>query len=120
MSLKPQILSFYGRIPDINKCLEISVNAKKNKQGCTLREMEKPGVAVDGIGSNTASIIDVMAIVQRMIVESKTLSVIANSVSQEFLLILNKINALMRGMKMDRFCPATTKMNMGKNSVAIG
>ena len=63
------------------------MKAKKNKQCCTLGEIEKFWVAVDDISSKTASIIDVMTIVQKLIVEYKTLSDITKSVSQKFLLV---------------------------------
>ena len=52
-----------------------------------LGEIEKFWVAVDDISSKTASIIDVMTIVQKLIVEYKTLSDITKSVSQKFLLV---------------------------------
>ena len=81
--------------------------------------MEKRWVAADDIGSNNASIIDVMAIVQKIIVEYKN-SLIFQNQFRKSLSIGNKINALMPGMTIDRFCPATQKMNMAKNSVAIG
>ena len=73
-------LNFYGRISDIKKWLRISLNAKKNKQGCSFWRNWKTWVAVNDIGSNTASIISVMATVQMMVVEYKTFSGIATSV----------------------------------------
>ena len=44
-------------MPDIKKCFKKSLNAKKNKQGCTFRRNRKPWIAVDDFGSTAASII---------------------------------------------------------------
>ena len=56
-------------------------------------EIEKRGVAVDGIGFNTASIIDEMAIVQKLNIKHSL--IMQNQYSQESLLVWNNVNALM-------------------------
>lgn len=75
-------MSFYGLIPDIKTRMEISMLRKTSKAALS-GEIEKLGIVVDDISFNTASVIDLMAIVWTMIVEYKTFSDTAKSVSQE-------------------------------------
>ena len=75
-------MSFYGLIPDIKTRMEISMLRKTSKAALS-GEIEKLGIVVDDISFNTASVIDFMAIVWTMIVEYKTFSDTAKSVSQE-------------------------------------
>ena len=42
-------------------------------KGCTFRGNRKTWVAVDDINSNTASVIDVMVLVQKIVIEYKKL-----------------------------------------------
>lgn len=62
--------------------MEISMLRKTSKAALS-GEIEKLGIVVDDISFNTASVIDLMAIVWTMIVEYKTFSDTAKSVSQE-------------------------------------
>ena len=75
-------MSFYGLIPDIKTRMEISMLRKTSKAALS-GEIEKLEIVVDDISFNTASVIDFMAIVWTMIVEYKTFSDTAKSVSQE-------------------------------------
>lgn len=58
---------------------------RKTNKATLSREIEKLGVAVDDIGSNTGSIINVMAIVQKTVIECKTFPDTAKSVFTRFL-----------------------------------
>ena len=60
---------------------------RKTSKTTLSEEIEKLGVAVEDIGSNNDSVIDVMAIVQRLSLNIKHSLILQNQYCQGFLLV---------------------------------